>query len=53
MLDNSYAYNFLAEEIYVLEKSSPSSFNFLDFPLLARSCQNFSYDFWDQESVFV
>ena len=36
-----------------LDKSIPSNFNFLDFPLLAWSCPNSSCGFWNQESVFV
>ena len=33
-IDKSSVYNVLAEGMYFLDKSSPSNFNFLDFPLL-------------------
>ena len=33
MLDKSFVYNILAEGMYFLDKSSPSNFSFLDFPL--------------------
>ena len=33
-VDKSSPYNGLAEGMYFLDKSSPSKFNFLDFPLL-------------------
>ena len=33
-VDKSSVYNVLAEGMYFLDKSSPSNFNFLDFPLL-------------------
>ena len=46
MLGKSFVYNVLAEGVYVLDKSSPSNFNFLDFPLLSWSCPNSSCDFW-------
>ena len=34
MLDKSLKYYVLAKEMYFLDKSSPSNFNFLDFSLL-------------------
>ena len=34
-IDKSSVYNVSAEGMHFLDKSSPSSFNFLDFPLLA------------------
>ena len=43
----------LAEGMYFFDKSSPSDFNFLDFPLLVWDCPNSSCDFWSQELVFV
>ena len=51
MLDKSSLYNVFAEGIYFLDKSGPSNFNFLDFPLLV--CPVSSCDFWNQKSVFV
>ena len=61
MLDKSSVSNVLAEEMYFLDKSSPSNFKFFDFPLLVRSlqclsglsnvCRNSSCDFLNQESV--
>ena len=53
MLDKSLKYYVLAEEMYFLDKSSPSNFNFLDFSLLIWSFPSFSCDFWNQGSVFV
>ena len=38
----------LAERMYILDKSSPSNFNFLDFLLPVWSCPNSSYDFQNQ-----
>ena len=34
MLDKSSVCNVLAKEVYFLNKNGPSTFNFLDFPLL-------------------
>ena len=34
MLGKSFVYSVLAEEMYFLDKSSTSNFNFFDFPLL-------------------
>ena len=53
MLHKSSKYKLLAEEMYFLDKSSPSNFNFLDFPLIVWSCPNSPCGFWNQESVFV
>ena len=53
MLDKSSVINFLAEGMYFLDKSSPSSFNIFDFPLLVWSYPNSLYGFWNQESAFV
>ena len=53
MLDKSSVYNVLAEEMYFLDKSSPSNFSFLDFPMLAWSCPNSACDFLNQESIYV
>ena len=39
MLDKSSVYNVLAEGMHFLDKSSPSNFKFLDFPLLVSSCE--------------
>ena len=47
-VDKSSAYNVLTEGMYFLNKSSPSNFNFSDFPLLVWSCPNSSCDFWNQ-----
>ena len=46
-VDKPSAYNIIAEGMNFLDKSSPSNFNFLDFPLLPWSCPNFSCDFWN------
>ena len=35
MLGKSFVYNVLAEGMYFFDKSSPSNFNFFNFPLLA------------------
>ena len=43
----------LAEGICFLDKCSPLNFNFSDFSLLVWSYPNSSYEFWNQESVFV
>ena len=53
MLDKSSVYNVLAEEMYFLDKSSPSSFNSLEFSTVVWSFPNSSCDFWNQESVFA
>ena len=42
MFSKSSEYNVLAEGMYFLDKSSPSNFNFLEFPLLVWSCPNSS-----------
>ena len=47
-VDKSSVYNVLTEGMYYLNKSSPSNFNFSDFPLLVWSCPNSSCDFWNQ-----
>ena len=39
--------------MYFLDQSSPSNFNFLDFPQFAWSFPNPSFDFWNPESVSV
>ena len=44
MLDKSSVFA-LAEGLYFLDKCSPLNFNFLDFPLVAWSYPNSSYDF--------
>ena len=51
--NKSSLYHVLAEGMWFLDKSSPSNFNFLDFPLLVWSCPNSSCNFWNQELVFV
>ena len=53
MLDKSSAYNVLAEGTYFSDKCIPLNFKFFDFPLLVWSYPNSSYDFWNQEPVFV
>ena len=53
MLEKSSVYNVLTEVMCFLKKCSSLNFNFLDFPLLASSYPNSSYDFWNQESGFV
>ena len=53
MLDKSSVYNVLAEEMYFLDKCIPLNFNFLDLPLFVWSYPNSSYDFWNQEPVFI
>ena len=42
MLDKSSVYNVSAEGMCFLDRRSPSSFNFLDFTLLACSFPNLS-----------
>ena len=42
MLDKSFVYSVLAEEMYFLDKSSQSNFNFFDFPLLVWIFSNSS-----------
>ena len=53
ILDKSSIYNVLAEGMYFFDNCSPFTFNFSDLPLLVWNYSNSSYDFWNQESVFV
>ena len=50
MLDK-HVNSVLGEGMQFLDKCSPLNFNFLDFPLLAWSYSNSSYDFWNLETV--